>query len=225
LKIIAAEDFSPAQPPQPLADDEIHLWLFPHWETSRDAAASAVVRSLLAAYLNCAADAVHIERGEYGKPRVVNAPVEFNVTHSGDALLSGLSRNVVLGVDLEVVSRRTRPVLDLARRWFTPREADSLAALPVAQQHFAFLRLWTCKEAVLKAQGHGISHGLARFEFELSAAGDVQNLRAQPDSGDRWQVCLLAPDARLAGAVAWRGAAHAVRAFVMQSIAAGTQSG
>jgi 4'-phosphopantetheinyl transferase len=218
-------EFPPAQPPQPLADDEIHLWFFPHWEKSRDAAASAVVRSLLAAYLNCAADAVRIERGEYGKPRVVNAPVEFNLAHSGDALLVGLSRNVALGVDLEVASRRTRPVVDLARRWFAPREADSLAALPEAQRHAAFLRLWTCKEAVLKAQGHGISYGLARVEFELSAAGDVQDLRAQPDAGDHWQVCLLAPDARHAGAVAWHGAAHAVRAFVMQAIAAGTQSG
>jgi 4'-phosphopantetheinyl transferase len=215
-------EFLPAQPPQSLADDEIHLWLFPHWEKSRNAAGSAVMRNLLAAYLNCAADAVRIERGEHGKPRVVNAPVEFNLAHSGDALLVGLSRNVALGVDLEVTSRRTRPVLDLARRWFAPREADSLAALPEAQRHTAFLRLWTCKEAVLKAHGHGISYGLARVEFELSATGDVQNLRTQPDAGDRWRVCLLAPDVRHAGAVAWRGAVHAVRAFVMPGIAAGT---
>src|SRR5262249_25287488 len=132
---------------------------------------------LLAAYLGCEPAALEFGRGEHGKPflRQPSRALEFNVSHSGGALLLGISRGVALGVDIETTQRR-RPALDLARRYFARAEADALTRLHEAQQQPAFLRLWSCKEAVLKALGAGISFGLDRLEFALDKRGEPARL-------------------------------------------------
>jgi 4'-phosphopantetheinyl transferase len=218
--------FVPASSPQPLADDEIHLWFFPQWETTRDAVESPALRALLASYLDRPAADLRFARCDRGKPHLTGGELEFNVSHSAGALLLALSRNVELGVDLEAAARRTRSVPELARRWFAPSEADALAALPSAQQHTAFLRLWTCKEAVLKCLGHGISFGLHRVAMELSAHAEVSGLRTDIDTGGvPLQLAILAPDAAHVGALAWRGKRVPVNAFAKQPIAGAAQSG
>ena len=217
MRELVAEDFLPLRPPQALADAEIHLWFFPQWEQTGAAAESSELRVLLAGYLGAATTDLRIERGEHGKPRLAGPRVlEFNLSHSGRALLVGVSRSRPLGVDLEA-SRQNRPVLDLARRYFDPAEAAALAALPEGQRQCAFLRLWSCKEAVLKAHGRGIGYGLNRIAFELDSSGQAVRLRADAfgNSPSPWQVVRLAPSALHVGALAWNGPACAIRAFVI----------
>jgi 4'-phosphopantetheinyl transferase len=206
------EDFAPASPPQPLADDEIHLWFFPQWERTPDAALSVPVRSLLAAYLGQSSASVRIERGEHGKPRMDAAELEFNLSHAGGTLLLGVSRRIALGVDLESTRRKTRPAAELARRFFAPAEAKVLAALPQSLQQDTFLRLWCAKEAALKAHGRGIGFGLDRFEFTLDAAGGVA-----PAAGNPWRVVALAPSPEHVGALAHAGLVSRVCAFVARN--------
>jgi 4'-phosphopantetheinyl transferase len=225
MRHLAAADFVPPRAPPPLASGEIHLWFFPHWQESRDAAAAPEVRQLLASYAERAPDTLRIERGEQGKPRLAGTALHFNLSHSAGALLLGISRDSELGVDLESAARRTRAVPELARRWFASREADALSALPPAQQQAAFLQLWTCKEAALKCLGSGISFGLHRVEFELDTAGRVCGLRNAPASGQAWQVLALAPGPAHIGALAWRGKPAVVHAFTQLAIAAAAQSG
>ncbi|MBS0571425.1 MAG: 4'-phosphopantetheinyl transferase superfamily protein [Proteobacteria bacterium] len=167
------------------------------------------MRALLAAYLDCPVTTVRIERGEHGKPRLAGVELEFNLSHARDALLLGVSRTIGLGVDLEVARRRTRPAIELARRFFTRAEAQALARVPQARQQDAFLRLWCAKEAVLKAHGRGIGHGLDRFEFVVDDAGAVT-----PAATNGWQVVPLAPAPAYLGALAHGEPVARLRAFV-----------
>lgn len=207
-----AEDFVPARPPQPLADDEIHLWFFPQWEKILDAAKSAPLRTLLAAYLDRPAESVRIERGEHGKPQVSGARLEFNLSHTDSALLLGVSRRIALGVDLESARRKIRNVSELARRFFASTETEALEALSDNLCQTAFLRLWCAKEAVLKAHGRGIGFGLDRVEFRIDSTGKVAPATANP-----WQVLALTPTPTYLGALAWRGPVSRVRAFVARN--------
>jgi len=68
-----------------------------------------------------------------------------------------------VGADLEFL-RETSDILDLARRFFQPAEFAAIAQLAETEQQQAFFRLWTAKEAVLKALGCGLA-GLAEVEF------------------------------------------------------------
>ena len=79
-----------------------------------------------------------------------------------------------IGVDAEDESRRTSKAADrLARRWLSPREAAWLAGFPEGSTRARrFMRLWTLKEAYVKALGTGIAaHPLSGFDIGLGNGG------------------------------------------------------
>ena len=218
MHLLSASDFTPARYPVALAADEIQLWLFtPDRRSGTSRGGDARVPALLGAYLGCAAAAVPLARGEHGKPFLAGVhALQFNVSHSGGALLVGIAEQQALGVDIES-PRRTRPVLELARRFFAAGEAHALAQLDQAERQLAFLRLWSCKEAVVKALGDGIGFGLARLQFSLDARGNPHELiviHASAGAPRDWHIMNLAPSTSHVGALAWRGPQRRVRAFV-----------
>lgn len=104
-------------------------------------------------------DAASVVIGRYGKPRLADGLVEFNLSHAGRWVVCALA-NTAVGIDVEQV----RPFdLQLARRFFHPRECAALASLPAAAQHDYFFRLWTAKEAYMKALGLGFQRDMASF--------------------------------------------------------------
>jgi 4'-phosphopantetheinyl transferase len=211
---LTAADFAAAQPPQALGKNEIHLWFFPLWEGSISAVAdSPVLRALLAGYMDCAAGDIAIERDQHGKPQLADSGLQFNLSHSGGAVLVGVSGTWPLGVDLEMTPR-PRKALDLARRYFHADEAAALANLPEARQQLAFLRLWSCKEALLKAQGRGIAFGLHRIVFGLNGDGEVTDLQEiDGELATAWHMRRLTPVADATAALAWLGPECTVHAF------------
>ena len=96
-----------------------------------------------------------------GKP----APLSFNLSHTtgmvGLAVVAGANR--ALGFDLEKLDREL--TMDIADRYFTAQEVAWLYALPGAERSRGFLRLWTLKEAFIKATGKGLTDDLASFWF------------------------------------------------------------
>ncbi len=189
--------FAPTAHPPELGRDDIHVWFCPQWRVGERSAQSPAVRALLAAYLD--ADDVLIDYDARGKAHVHDDALHFNVSHSGDALALAVSRSQPLGVDLEY-PRRPRRALELAQRFFTRREAEILAFLTESERQIAFLRLWTCKEAWVKADGGGLAAGLHRATFELDERGEITGPRDRS-----WQVVPFEPAASFYGAVAWRG--------------------
>jgi 4'-phosphopantetheinyl transferase len=134
-------------------------------------AARGILRSLLGAYMDCHPREVVFEIGSKGKPHVRyqldSDWIEFNLAHSSYTCLFGFTRKNPLGVDIEKIS--SLPAANnLARRFFHPVEIDYLEGLPSSEHLKAFYRIWTLKEAVLKAEGSGLHTPLS----------DVQVLRA-----------------------------------------------
>lgn len=214
-----ATDFAPRASAPPLADDEIHVWsvavdaaLSP---SQIGAAAQAALARFLCGYADCAQPPL-IERGAHGKPFAPALPdLHFNLSHAGPHLLLAFARDQALGIDLERRDRRLS-IEDIANRFFAPREARALAGLPPAQQRETFLRLWTRKEAVLKAIGHGLGFGLDRVEFSLDRAHEVGALlqvAREAGAASEWIVRRVDPGPDLLGALAWRGAERRVRTF------------
>jgi 4'-phosphopantetheinyl transferase len=212
MRLLAAADFQPGTLPSSLAADEIHVWLCPH-ESGDEA-----VRHLLGSYLGVAATDIALERDSHGKPFLaspVDMDMHFNLSHSGKALVVAIARGQPVGVDIES-GARPRPWLALAERYFTPAEHAALAALPGPRLAPAFLELWSCKEAVVKALGRGIAFGLHRLGFGWTPDGTLAGLREIASDGgtvDEWQVVRLAPAPGFVGALAWRGPSRRLRAL------------
>jgi 4'-phosphopantetheinyl transferase len=137
----------------------------------------AALRLVLARCLGVSPPRVSYEKGPHGKPRLSRAlaPLEFNLSHSGQLALVAVARDRSLGVDIEQV-RDLGELLDLADQHFSPQERTGLRSLPPGERRAAFFRCWTRKEAVIKACGEGLSYPLPSFDVDL-APGSTSALR------------------------------------------------
>ena len=104
-----------------------------------------------------------IARTPEGKPWLPDFPqLRFNLSHSGTSAAIVLCRGVEVGVDLEKVSGKVEVKKAIARRFFHPDEQRWLAE-DEADYLLRFTRLWSVKEAWLKARGTGLTQPLAGF--------------------------------------------------------------
>lgn len=202
------------RPPQaklaePLGEDEIHVWSCAY----RPAVGREPLRRLLARYLGSDADTLRLHEEEHGRP-VLQAggrgALRFNWSHSGERALVAVARSVQPGIDLEHRARRTRDVLALARRFFAATEATALERCDDASRPLQFLRLWTAKEALLKAQGRGLAFGMERVAVSLDP-GSPALLAFEGEVLADWHLKELMCDEAWVAALAWRGRPMEVR--------------
>ena len=134
----------------------------------RFVAARIGLREILAQVTGVDAAGLTFSLGEHGKPYLVgisDAP-SFNLAHSGELALVAVSGRPV-GIDLEQV-RPLANMAQMAEMSFTDEERAALWALDEPTRTAAFFRLWTRKEAVMKA--HGAGFRLAKsFSVPLAA--------------------------------------------------------
>jgi 4'-phosphopantetheinyl transferase len=206
----------PAPPPQPLDLLEIHLWFceFPQREPAANRRqAQAFLLRLLSAYLLRRVDAAELQAGAHGKPGLEAGGLDFNLSHSGSAAVVALARGVEVGVDLESPGR-PRPHAELARRYFCEREAQVIENTPETLRETAFLRLWTAKEAVLKALGRGLAFGLDKLEFDAAVDPPaLLRIDAAGGAAARWRLHALPLPPPWLGHLAWHGETRGVRSF------------
>lgn len=207
-----------SQPPfklaEPLRLDEIQVCTLPYAAGE----GRGLLKRVLAGYVGCEVAQIMLVEGPHGRPELASGLADglrFNWSHSGPTVVVAVSLRVQPGIDVEQRGRRSpHRMVAIARRFFSPREATWLATLPSDAQEQAFLRLWTAKEAVLKAHGHGLSFGLHRLELELRASGAT--LRSiDGDTTDAWQVHPLSGDDAHVATLAWRGPVLAVRKAIL----------
>lgn len=166
----------------------------------------AMARDVLSRYHDVPPEAWEFERSSLGKPEVVgpvNPPLRFNLAHSGRLIVCAVSEwgqdrvqssaEGTIGVDVELV--RDRPSMrSLARRFFAHDEVTWLEAQPPDQQRDAFYRIWTLKEAYLKAIGTGLSRPLKSFSVECEGHPTPAIRFNQPlqDTPRRWRLAQWA---------------------------------
>ena len=132
-----------------------------------------LLRALLASDLPGGGTAVALAREEWGKPYLVRAgrrlPVHLNNSDTPGCLLWAFGRAGPLGCDVERIGAAEEAVADEV---FEPGELAAWRALDEADRREHFYRLWTLKEAVLKADGRGLHLPLRSFRIELPASNE-----------------------------------------------------
>jgi len=153
----------------------------------------AVLRQLLCRRLGCRNDQLSFAEGKHGKPFALvcgsPAPVAFNVSHGGRHGLIAFAPAGRVGVDVEERSARRDMDGDI-RVLFAPEERSRLAAVDGWRKTELFYRLWTLKEALVKATGAGLSLDTAGFEIPGSIyAGTGAGLFSFPGAPDEtWRL-------------------------------------
>ena len=147
--------------------------------------ARGALRASLAPLLETAPRDIVFETGEHGKPMVHGA--FFNISHSCDWTLVAISSHCEIGVDIQEMREET-PIERIAARFFT--DTEHLAILE-ERDHRArrelFFRIWTRKEAYVKALGSGLF--LERGEMDVPLMSDQFGGGASP----AWRMLSFKP--------------------------------
>src|SRR3990167_2232998 len=132
--------------------------------------ARAYLRIILSHYVAIPATKFRFTAAQQGKLYLENFPdLQFNVTHSNNIILYAVTYQESIGIDVEDETRVVE-YYDLAKRFFAAHEAKALQTLTEDVLRQAFYKIWTKKEAFIKAVGEGLSFPLQDFEVNYLAA-------------------------------------------------------
>lgn len=173
-----------------------------------------ILRALLGRYLATEPACVRFAYGPRGKPRLAfpEAPLEFNLAHSGRFATYAFAAGCDLGIDIEEV----RPIPDqenIVRRFFSREECQEWLELDLSQRDEAFFRCWTRKEAYIKDLGDGLWMPLDSFRVSLRPGEPAALIHTagDPAAASNWSLCSLAPPDGYAGSLALPERARGVR--------------
>jgi 4'-phosphopantetheinyl transferase len=185
-------------------------------DRNRFMVARAILRKILADCLDRADEPrgrmLRFGYGAYGKPFLLDDPqLCFNVSHSEDLIVIAATRVGDVGIDIER-QRLMKDMDGIANLVFSDAERAAIFGCPPAARAMVFYRIWTRKEALIKAMGSG-----------LMALSDSNGLSLMQASA-RWFLTTLPHlDGYLASLARPRGA-HGIKLWSWPN-AAGMRSG
>jgi len=174
----------------------------------------AMLRLGLAWYLREPPGRIALTAGWRGKPRLAEASgLRFNVSHTGGLALIAFTTLGEVGVDVEVEGREVE-AREIADLYFHRNEARWIdSGVTERERKRRFLRIWTRKEAAMKAAGCGIAEGLEAFD--VSGGSETEVTLPGADGEARWQVRdLEAPEGCFAALASTPGA-WSIRQFAL----------
>jgi 4'-phosphopantetheinyl transferase len=154
-------------------------------DRDRFRAARGLLRHILAPYLNTAPGRIRFGYTPEGKPFLLEHPdIHFNLSHADEVLVVGVARGRELGVDVErmfseaVMAQVSGAVLSNPERLV-------IGGLSAAERREWFVRLWTRKEAYIKADGRGMSLRLEGIDVSTRP----NRVRLLGNASNDWGVC------------------------------------
>jgi 4'-phosphopantetheinyl transferase len=167
-------------------------------DRERFIARRGLLRQILACYLDDDPGALRFDANAHGKPRLERSGdtdlLTFNLSDSHGLALYAITRYRALGVDLERVDP-TASREEIAERFFSRREVETLRVLPAERRPLAFFACWTRKEAYVKARGEGLSLPLDQFEVSVmpDEPATLLSTALGPGETSRWSLTELPP--------------------------------
>jgi 4'-phosphopantetheinyl transferase len=183
-----------------------------HFDSDRNhfIVARAWLRIIIGYYLRVEPAELRFDYSSYGKPSLSKpfpeiTRLNFNLAHSGELAVLGMTLRRQIGIDLERISGKVAHE-EIARRFFSSSEIACLSSLPQAARPRAFFNCWTRKEAFIKAKGMGLSLDLDQFDVTLDDE-DAALLRTRWDQSEaeQWSLRALNVGSGYVAAVAAEG--------------------
>jgi 4'-phosphopantetheinyl transferase len=162
-------------------------------DRTRFTVARAAMREILSRYTGLAAMELRFSYGPKGKPELSagmeQTGIRFNLSHSAELALLAVARGLQVGIDVEWIKADFGSD-EIAERFFSATEVQTLRSLPASQRVEAFFSCWTRKEAYIKALGEGLSVPLDSFAvaFGPAIAAALLHVKVDPAEVERWSM-------------------------------------
>lgn len=107
--------------------------------------AELTAKKLAAEFLNLNIEKIELLRAENGKPYIKGNPAYISISHSGDFVAAAVSEKPI-GIDIEIIKEKD---LDFTKKLFCDSDLEFINS--ESDSLTAFYKVWTAKEAYLKA--------------------------------------------------------------------------
>jgi 4'-phosphopantetheinyl transferase len=144
-------------------------------EKRRFTRSRATLRRVLAGYLQEEPGELRLGAGTEGKPHLLDCEkrprcdLRFNLSHATALWALAVRRDAEVGVDVERTDRKA-DVEGISRRMFSRGEIEALERLDPEVARFAFFRVWSAREALVKCLGTGMFALDLEFDVEADPA-------------------------------------------------------
>lgn len=157
----------------------------------------AAYRRILASVIGCSPQQIHWRAGPQGKPAAyvdrIAAPAQFNASHSEDLAVLAVTASTPIGVDIECRARKLS--VNAAHLALSAAEGEDIESLSDDERRNVILKIWTRKEAALKALGLGLSIAPNSFTAWRRGETGAAQLLSIPAHGALWARDLkISPD-------------------------------
>lgn len=152
-----------------------------------------MLRNLLAHYLNTSPAWIEFSYAEHGKPSLRDhPPLRFNLSHSSDMAAFAFCLAHEVGVDIEYM-REQKNLAGMIRHVGSQQEQAELNALQEPEASQAFYRLWTRKEAFIKAMGRGLGMGLRSIHIGCQVDPALRRVEYKGELLPEWFIQDISP--------------------------------
>lgn len=160
--------------------------------------AHGLMRKLLANYLHIEASEIVFDYGANGKPflseKFTKEKIRLNLSHSNGYALMAFAYDREIGVDIEYI-RDFADIYMVAKQVFSTKDYDILQSFTEIERKKAFFKIWTRKEAYLKAKGEGFSSALTNIDISFYTNDNSTSIRlgGNSEAKGHWTVQDLKP--------------------------------
>jgi 4'-phosphopantetheinyl transferase len=176
----------------------------------------AALRAVLADALRETPCDVRLHAPQGRRPEIAGRLIQLSTSSSDELALVALHVDREIGIDVERL-RLINDWRDLAAS-LAIEERDALLAMPPAAAAEAFLRVWTRKEAYVKALGVGLELPLDTFAVSVGEVGRLTRSSDGTPAAD-WSFVDLIPARGYVAALAIKGVAPEVEVRVASAAA------
>ena len=157
------------------------------------------LRILLSEYLKIPIRQISLFRDAHGKIKLEGngGNISFNLSHSDEMVVLAFSQYKDLGVDIERINN-IQDFLQIAKQYFRKEEYEYISKIDAESPLRKFYKVWTIKEAFVKATGEGLSRSLKTFSVETDS---VISIQAGQDTIGVWRYFELEMDRNYAATV------------------------
>lgn len=150
-------------------------------------ASRSQLRQILSLYLDTPPQDLVFAYTAHQKPYLQlpsHSRLQFNLSHSENMGVYAFTLDYAIGVDIEKIQDTYQA--GLATRFFNAEENRRLQQIPALERIAEFYRIWSRKEALIKAVGKGLSIPLSSFSVVDNASPDVIMLEDK-----QWSLAAL----------------------------------
>lgn len=147
-----------------------------------------MMRQLISSYISCHPGEIRYHVNAFGKPELITPSntIHFNLSHSEKLGALAISTSPI-GTDIEHI-KSLEDYVALTRHFLSAQESKYFERLSNAEQHLAFYRAWTRKEAYIKAIGMGLSYPVEQVTISLDEQPQILEDIANPANAEKLSV-------------------------------------